>query len=367
MIDTDLLISLTTYYIAGAFTMFLMVMVLNHFHRRAYLIIWSFSWAVLFVAYFSLYYGLYFEMEPLVWIYAFLLLISVFFHHKGCFIFMDRPYPNNRFYGFAAMMAIILATLYIEPFKDAGLHTLFFFSGVLFIDSGHTFYRSKKRPFIIYGLILFAYGILIAFYPYLNQLIAFTDLFNTLVILFGMGVAYGMVAMHLFNVYEKEQALHDSLYYLSYHDHLTGLRNRNYLESFLDSLDENRATNATLLMADLDTLKIINDRHGHQAGDEMIIRAGEVLAETTGESDLLVRYGGDEFVAVYANRDVEEMHKIKETIKTRMQEESIRGVSLSFSIGVAFHEGSRTSIHESLRIAEKRMYEDKRNKESRRY
>ncbi|HSP02148.1 MAG TPA: diguanylate cyclase, partial [Acidimicrobiales bacterium] len=93
----------------------------------------------------------------------------------------------------------------------------------------------------------------------------------------------------------------EELAYWATHDHLTGLPNRRYLDSYLtSSLGPRRRADDRLvvLFLDLDDFKPVNDRHGHQTGDEVLRAIARRLRNTAREDELVARYGGDEFVVV---------------------------------------------------------------------
>lgn len=362
MQDPDTLIRLTTYYMAGAFMMFIMMVILHRFHRRDYLVTWALSWAVLLMGYLMLYYGVQFDAVGFIWVYGLFILTGAFLQQRGVFMFAASSYPRSRLYACMVMVGLYLAMSVFGHVLEWGIFSTFFLTGVLYLDAGGVLIKTRHRPFVIYGMILGVYALVIASYPLFIRVPSYQGILDTLFILFGMAVAYGMVAMHLIDVFEKEQALQERLYYLSFHDHMTGLRNRAYLESFLDTLNASEEVNAAIMMADLDTLKVINDQYGHAAGDVMIIQAGKILKESLRASDLLVRYGGDEFVGVFANRDEAAMKAIERQTQKRAQNEVVEDIQLSISIGYAIHRKGR-SIYATLREAEKRMYEHKRIKQ----
>ena len=93
----------------------------------------------------------------------------------------------------------------------------------------------------------------------------------------------------------------EELAYWATHDHLTGLPNRRYLDSYLtSSLGPRRRADDHLvvLFLDLDDFKPVNDEHGHQTGDEVLRSIARRLRNTAREDELVARYGGDEFVVV---------------------------------------------------------------------
>jgi diguanylate cyclase (GGDEF)-like protein len=150
-------------------------------------------------------------------------------------------------------------------------------------------------------------------------------------------------------------------------DELTGLYNR---RGFL-LLAEQHARAAvrakrpfTVLFADLNGLKAINDTYGHDEGDRALRRTAAVFKTTLRESDIVARLGGDEYVALLDGADEETFARVME----RMHHEIVvdhareaRPFRLSVSIGAAFHtDGAPETIEQLIAIADKRMYAQKR-------
>lgn len=129
-------------------------------------------------------------------------------------------------------------------------------------------------------------------------------------------------------------------------DPLTGLGNRRYLYEAIAGMEVPGADSvsslapATLLMVDLDYLKPINDLHGHEAGDQVLVGIAESLRRCCRASDLLVRWGGDEFVIVYFDSDMTAAEQLAERIRALVakqifQTSSGTRVRTSCSIGFA--------------------------------
>ncbi|HEX8708932.1 MAG TPA: CHASE3 domain-containing protein [Pyrinomonadaceae bacterium] len=175
------------------------------------------------------------------------------------------------------------------------------------------------------------------------------------------------------DVTERKRAL-EELHSLSLKDDLTGLYNRRGFLTLAEQLLKQAQRNkqhALLVFADLDGLKQINDRFGHQEGSNVIIKTAEVLKQTFRESDIIARLGGDEFtvLAVIPSGESSVLQ-----IRSRLQEK-IRAYNarrahpyeLSVSVGIELLEpDSKLSIDEMIRIADAAMYEHKHAKAGRR-
>ena len=133
----------------------------------------------------------------------------------------------------------------------------------------------------------------------------------------------------------KARIEHNSL-----HDSLTALPNRRYLDRALENCPAAAGPSASvgLLHIDLDRFKHINDTLGHAAGDAMLVHAAAILRESAGEGRFVARIGGDEFVVLCVNAQLDELAALAETIITRMRQPvAYQGHECRFgvSIGIA--------------------------------
>jgi len=147
-------------------------------------------------------------------------------------------------------------------------------------------------------------------------------------------------------------------------DLLTGLGNRRYLEDNLSrelARTLRRDATACVAMLDLDHFKEFNDKYGHNFGDMLLHRLGEMLRTNLRQSDLKCRYGGDEFVIVLIDSPLAEVHqrleKIREMIKTieiQQGESRVGGVSVSIGL-VEVHDADWTTAR-VLKAADEALY-----------
>ena len=150
------------------------------------------------------------------------------------------------------------------------------------------------------------------------------------------------------------------LQYLSNHDSLTGLFNRMRFETEFKRLAKGRKYPISVIVADLDGLKQINDTDGHAAGDELIRLAADTLQKAFRSEDIVARVGGDEFSVLLAEADETAVASAME----RIREEEARSNSgrkktqVRFSLGGATAASSK-QIDELFHNADLRMYADK--------
>ncbi|HKJ75764.1 MAG TPA: diguanylate cyclase [Gammaproteobacteria bacterium] len=154
---------------------------------------------------------------------------------------------------------------------------------------------------------------------------------------------------------------------VSLRDPLTNLFNRRFMwEWLLHHIKEAERyqSHVACLMLDIDGFKDLNDRLGHQRGDEILKGFARVVGEELRESDILVRYGGEEFAAFLPKCDLAHAVTSASRILERVRRSTIAGLpggTVTCSIGVAVYQPDRpTTSEELLREADRRLYEAKR-------
>jgi diguanylate cyclase (GGDEF)-like protein/PAS domain S-box-containing protein len=157
----------------------------------------------------------------------------------------------------------------------------------------------------------------------------------------------------------REQALHDPL---------TGLYNRRYLnEALARELVRCRRENAPLsiIIADIDHFKKINDGHGHQAGDEVLVLVAALLKNQARGSDIACRYGGEEFLLVMPGSTLEFAHKRAEEIRQKCVALAIEkggtNLEVTLSFGIAGYPDHGQEADEVIIRADQALYQSKAN------
>nr|WP_148227425.1 sensor domain-containing diguanylate cyclase [Fulvimarina pelagi] len=151
------------------------------------------------------------------------------------------------------------------------------------------------------------------------------------------------------------------LEYLGKHDILTKLNNRSFFDDELNRLERRGVAPVTVIVADLNGLKSVNDSLGHAAGDALLRRAGEVLRETVKRPCQVSRVGGDEFIILMPSADETDGRQLIAEIEelVEINNQFYGGSILSFSMGIATAcEGER--LEEATQRADCAMYEAKR-------
>jgi len=158
--------------------------------------------------------------------------------------------------------------------------------------------------------------------------------------------------------------IQNELLHLSYHDHLTGLFNRRYFEECLTNIDKSENLPLSVIMCDVNGLKIVNDSFGHDSGDLFLKKASEVISKVCRERDIVARIGGDEFAILLPNTSAEETVQIANQIKTLASKELVSNIELSISYGYETKNNHKQIINEIISSAENHMYRHKLSERS---
>ncbi|KAA0891714.1 sensor domain-containing diguanylate cyclase [Oryzomonas rubra] len=155
----------------------------------------------------------------------------------------------------------------------------------------------------------------------------------------------------------------ENLRYLSTHDSLTNLYNRAYFEAEMSRLAASRDFPVSIVIADIDGLKTINDNYGHDEGDRLIRMAADLLLSAFRAGDVVSRIGGDEFAVLLPHTDLETAQAAVQRIiqgGCRPRREK-NGYSRGLSLGVATA-CDASELSAALKLADRRMYQDKYDK-----
>ncbi|ABZ84157.1 ggdef domain protein, putative [Heliomicrobium modesticaldum Ice1] len=148
------------------------------------------------------------------------------------------------------------------------------------------------------------------------------------------------------------------LSFLNTHDKLTGLYNRNYAESLLPALMADKEFPFSVIVADLNGLKLTNDVFGHETGDRLIANAAAILFDCCCDRGMAVRWGGDEFLLLLPRTDAVACQELCEQIRDGCRQAAPSPIELSMAIGGATAEAP-VAFGDLFRVAENRMYSNK--------
>ncbi|MBO6816617.1 MAG: PleD family two-component system response regulator [Rhizobiaceae bacterium] len=157
---------------------------------------------------------------------------------------------------------------------------------------------------------------------------------------------------------------------LAVKDPLTGLHNRRYHDSHYANMFDNARRSGSgiaAIMCDIDHFKAVNDTYGHDAGDQVIREVASRITKSVREVDLASRFGGEEFVIIMPDTDVERAEKIAERIRLEVEAHPVqvaggsKQISITMSMGVSSIDGEDDTPERLMKRADVALYTAKRN------
>ncbi|NCB93044.1 MAG: GGDEF domain-containing protein [Clostridia bacterium] len=230
--------------------------------------------------------------------------------------------------------------LYIIPYIVTYLYLAY---GAILVYS----YRNKVKRYFFLPAIIFMIPIII------GSLIQY--------FVYGLSLVWAGVAIALVSLYINVQNEASCI------DALSGLFSRQYLNRYLYSESRKNGTGKALagIMLDIDEFKKINDKFGHQVGDEAITAAGHILRNSVCAGDLVTRYAGDEFVIVMRVEDEKDIQDTIQQIIKNTESFNASGKSLyklQFSMGYSIYGPHGDTVDAFLKRMDEAMYKDKKEK-----
>ncbi len=156
-----------------------------------------------------------------------------------------------------------------------------------------------------------------------------------------------------------EEERKEQIRYISQHDHLTKLHNRFYFEEQVARLDTKRQLPLTIIMGDVNGLKLLNDAFSHIEGDKLLVEIAKILKKATRQEDILSRWGGYEFVLLLPQTSFEDSKKVYHRIKDLCNKSMYETIKPSISLGLATKISEDENINDIIKRAEEKMYHEK--------
>ena len=170
-----------------------------------------------------------------------------------------------------------------------------------------------------------------------------------------MKIALPLKVKNAIELMQRDQAI----CYLSYHDALTGLFNRRFYEEKIIELNQEINLPISIIMGDINGLKLVNDTFGHDKGDMLLKEAASIIQSYCRADDLLARWGGDEFVILLPKTKKEVAKEMVKSIHKLASKKKINGIDISISFGFDVKNTPKEDIIKILKSAEDSMYRNK--------
>lgn len=281
-----------------------------------------------------------------------LLLFTLLIFNQAIHLFQGRAYDTGKGYGLVAFTgAINVVFTFIFPSSIIRLLSGSFSAFILLFNCGLSLVWKQPQPPVASNKIMASGFFGLAFTTLLSVFYAmiFNPGFDSIFVnspengISILGYILGMLTVIIgfsFMIHDKHQLVLEKL---TTHDELTGVYNRRTIMEFLKVSSANSRRNSTplsVLMIDLDEFKQVNDQHGHMEGDVVLEVVAQTLASVMRENDMLGRYGGEEFLAVLPNTDLEGARALAERVRAVVDKKGFvsagNPLSLTASVGVAY-------------------------------
>lgn len=151
----------------------------------------------------------------------------------------------------------------------------------------------------------------------------------------------------------------EEILYLNFHDKLTGLYNKRFFEEEMHRLDTPRQIPLSIIMGDVNGLKLVNDAFGHIEGDRFLKKVAFEMKNTCRTEDIVARIGGDEFAVILPNVGYKEALEIIDRINENCKKDQEHPIKLTVSLGAATKKSAEQDISDIFKLAEDRMYSKK--------
>ncbi len=287
------------------------------------------------------------------------------FSTMWCLYVDYRMYQSQNRMKLFRPLLLLTAVLYFIILCNA-------FGGYLFTISDDNIYRRMPLSYVFFAMPVVYVTVSVAdVYRYKKKhgglsffpIQIFLTLFFLGVLIqalfYGVSIAWCSLALAVAGVYMSLQNQ------LLYKDPLTGLFNRYYLNYMFKSQAWGQSGIHSGIMIDVDEFKIINDLHGHAAGDQALCDAAGVIAESVPDNSTVIRFAGDEFIVLLRTGSPEEADAVAQNIARSIQlfnSQNDRPYQLSLSMGTTVYQAGTTTQDQFLEEMDHRMYENKQKK-----
>ncbi|MCX7543778.1 GGDEF domain-containing protein [Marinicella gelatinilytica] len=277
----------------------------------------------------------------------------------GLFIYLKNSHNDSHFKLAALLFVGMFCGIMLIAFSQGGISITVFTFALLIPLLAHLL-LGTKTGLVITTFFLMLSG-LVFLYRYINHEVfnhpaAIANIITVTLLIWGLSFSYE----------QANERYKEKLISLASRDFLTGLFNRSMLkEIFQIKLHESieNKTPISLLVADLDRFKEINDKHGHDIGDQVIKQFAEILNRYSGRHGSCFRLGGEEFCVIFSQISLNECLQIAEKIRLATENLDISSenghVSVTVSIGMTECSNRHCSMTNLLKETDKKMYQAK--------
>lgn len=201
----------------------------------------------------------------------------------------------------------------------------------------------------------------------LDRIRPYVYIVNMFITFFTLSVFSIMFIIETVEAYNKLRSQNQQLDTLANTDPLTGLYNRRTMTDHVMNIFEDYKVNSepfSIIICDIDDFKVVNDTYGHKCGDEVLKTVATTFSGLTREKDFVCRWGGEEFLILLNNTDIEQAKTIAERVRSKIcntevsYAEHIIKITMTFGVATVTEEADCDAL---FRLADSRLYQGKKN------
>jgi len=334
--------------------------------KRLYIFIWILSLAVLFISYLSRILILETDIgHPDVFLIVnYVSTISGYWLiFKGTHIFCEKKYAVLWDIGGGLLMALFSLLTLLGLTTEAVLLASVVYTLALLVKTGLTCLNASRPKSPIknmLGYTFFLWAMAILLYPLCIMLKVIPAWFGYIFIgVVGLIALISLQAVYFQRIKEELELKEANITRLVAYDNLTGAYNRAYFEQTSGAFYEKFALPVALAVGDINGLKLINDTFGHYKGDELLVDVVSIIKNTIGDENIIVRWGGDEFVIIMPSMTLIEAEGLMRKIKYNVRFFRPKTIPIDISFGLSVIFDRDQPIEEVIKQAEEKMYSSK--------
>ncbi|NLI92753.1 MAG: diguanylate cyclase [Peptococcaceae bacterium] len=291
-------------------------------------------------------------------------LVNSMCNFIGTKLFVGQKPPLRLFYSLFAITALLFAEQIYRP--SFSIHTIILgilvLVGIIRVWAGISLLKISQRGSLLYCLgwayLLCSSNLGALSFLYLNGISRVIALFFFECI--PLFIAVGFLMLYVKQTHENITQDKQQIKYFNIHDKLTGTFNRDYFEDVIKQLENNpEKFPISLIFCDINGLKLVNDTLGHKKGDQVLKKIAALLIDNSRKSDIVVRWGGDEFIVILPCASKHQAYEITSRFREVLNSSPSEPVPLSMAIGVATLSEDSNRMDDVFRKAEENMYANK--------
>lgn len=271
-----------------------------------------------------------------------------------------RPFAKHTHFKLAFEILVMLAFLTAVLVASGGVHSPLMNLFLLPVVTA-ALALGKRAAALVAALVVVCY-------PLIGMLTDGPDVLNAQFAIAAIGVLapFVLVAFSTTLLVENINTAKNRIRALSERDELTSLYNMRAFARLAEQEHDaaNRGgRNYSILMVDIEHLKVINDTYGHEAGSRAVTLVAEALLRLTRSSDVVARYGGDEFIVLLSGADKEVAEEVAQRVRnvvfSTTLEVDVKMVRIKANVGAASYPESGNNLQAVMAAADRAMYKDK--------